>query len=493
MVKKAFLLGMAFFVAIAVSAFAANEKTAETPVLTKQQLQADFAILKRAYTELHPGLYRYADKATVGRYFDDLEQRLQKDMTVPEAYLEFSRFLGKIRCGHTYANFWNQSDGVQRQIFGRADKVPFTFRLIDRRMIVIENASADERLQRGTEILAINNTSVQEILTRLLPLVKGDGSNDAKRLHDLQLTGDGEFEAFDVYFPLLYPPVDGAFRLDFNNHILTVPAVTRSQRAELIEKRSGKKPVSNDDLWKFEVQDGETAYLKLGTFATWEMKLDWKAFLKNAFEEISRKKVKYLILDIRGNEGGADEVNDELLTYLLSKPVKIEGRKQLLRYRKIPADLNPYLNSWDDSFRDFGDKVKDLGDGFYTWTDAKTGAVDLPASERAFRGKFYLLVDAANSSATFHLASLLKKGCLATLVGEPTGGNRRGTTGGRIAFMKLPNSGIEMDIPLVGTFPLTEQPDEGIMPSVLVRPSVEDVTKGVDTPLEAVRRLIAGK
>ena len=42
------------------------------------------------------------------------------------------------------------------------------------------------------------------------------------------------------------------------------------------------------------------AYLKLGTFATWEMKLDWKAFLKNAFEEMSRKKVKYLILDIRG-------------------------------------------------------------------------------------------------------------------------------------------------------------------------------------------------
>jgi hypothetical protein len=66
-VKKAFLLGMAFFVAIAVSGFA------ETPVLTKQQLQADFAILKKAYTELHPGLYRYADKATVGRYFDDLE------------------------------------------------------------------------------------------------------------------------------------------------------------------------------------------------------------------------------------------------------------------------------------------------------------------------------------------------------------------------------------------------------------------------------------
>lgn len=489
--KKAFVPVIVFL--IAVSRFAWS---AEVPVLTKQQLQADFAILKRAYTELHPGLYRYADKATIGRYFDDLETRLQKDMTVPEAYLEFSRFLGKIRCGHTYANFWNQSEEVQQQVFGKADKVPFTFRLIDRRMIVIENASPDERLRRGAEVTAINGVPAKEILASLIPLVKGDGSNDAKRLHDLQLTGDREFEAFDVYFPLLYPPgppANGTFRLKIGSDTVTVPAITRAQRAELIEKRSGKKPVSNDDLWKFEVQDGRTAYLKLGTFANWQMKLDWRAFLKNAFAEMSNKNVSHLILDIRGNEGGADEVKDELLTYLLSKPVKVEGRKQLLRYRKIPADLNPYLSSWDDSFRDFGDKVKDLGDGFYTWTDAKAVPTDLPASERAFRGKVYLLVDAANSSATFQLASLLKQSGLATLVGEPTGGNRRGTTGGRIAFMKLPNSGIEMDIPLVATFPLTEQPDEGIVPDVVVRPAVEDVTKGVDTQLEAVRRLIAGK
>lgn len=57
----------------------------------------------------------------------------------------------------------------------------------------------------------------------------------------------------------------------------------------------------------------------------------------------------------------------------------------------------------------------------------------------------------------------------------------KGITGGQMFFLTLPNSKIEMDIPLIATVPLTQQPDEGIMPDVYVRPNVEDVARGVDT------------
>ena len=43
---------------------------------------------------------------------------------------------------------------------------------------------------------------MNSILDSLIQVVKGDGSNDGQRLHDLQLTGNGEFEALDVYVPL---------------------------------------------------------------------------------------------------------------------------------------------------------------------------------------------------------------------------------------------------------------------------------------------------
>ena len=48
-----------------------------------------------------------------------------------------------------------------------------------------------------------------------------------------------------------------------------------------------------------------------------------------------------------------------------------------------------------------------------------------------------------------------------------------------------------MDIPLVGYYPLSEQPDEGLMPDVYVEPNVEDVINEMDTELEAVKMLIA--
>jgi hypothetical protein len=77
---------------------------------------------------------------------------------------------------------------------------------------------------------------------------------------------------------------------------------------------------------------------------------------------------------------------------------------------------------------------------------------------------------------------------LGTLVGQPTGGNQRGITGGAFFFLRLPKTGIEVDVPLIGQFPVaaTLPPDAGLAPDVLVRPTIEDIASGRDAELEAV-------
>ncbi len=96
-----------------------------------------------------------------------------------------------------------------------------------------------------------------------------------------------------------------------------------------------------------------------------------------------------------------------------------------------------------------------------------------------------VLVDAMNSSATFSFARLVKDAGLGTLIGEPTGGNRRGTNGGAFLFLRLPATGIEVDIPLIGSFPTTPQPDAGIVPDVVVRPTPADIAAGTDRVMAA--------
>ncbi len=120
---------------------------------------------------------------------------------------------------------------------------------------------------------------------------------------------------------------------------------------------------------------------------------------------------------------------------------------------------------------------------------------------RRYEGKVAVLIGAANSSATFQFAQIVKENKLATLVGQTTGGNQRGINGGAFFFVTLPNSRIEVDLPLVGNFvgderptgaeiPFRAIPDAGIAPDVPVTPSIDDVTRGVDSELREAKAVL---
>jgi len=213
--------------------------------LDPQELVKDLDLLQGALTNLHPGLYRYARPEEVNEWFAEAGRQLEsrENITLSEAYLLISRLAAKIRCGHTYANFYNQSGVVEQLLFSGQDKLPFTFRLVDGRMILTQNVSGEARLTRGTEILAINGVAAETVLESLGQLVKADGSNNGKRMKSLEIQGYGEYEAFDVYFPLMFSPQNGQFELEYRpfgesqSFTTRVAALTRQARAELLERR----------------------------------------------------------------------------------------------------------------------------------------------------------------------------------------------------------------------------------------------------------------
>ena len=137
--------------------------------------------------------------------------------------------------------------------------------------------------------------------------------------------------------------------------------------------------------------------------------------------------------------------------------------------------------------------MKPMGDGYYAVDGKITKERRFNPNKNNYKGKVYLLVSPFNSSATYYLAGAAKRNGAATLVGQETGGNQKGINGGLIYFINLPNSHIELDIPVVGDFQLGNQPDSGYMPDVLVQPNVADIANGVDTELAAALALIKKK
>src|ERR1700761_4388462 len=93
------------------SAFGAVEALRLSPAFATpfdgKALRADIGLLRKAYTALHPGLYRYSTPDEVAGRFDALERDFGDARSLGEAYVTLSRFLAAIRCGHTYANFYN--------------------------------------------------------------------------------------------------------------------------------------------------------------------------------------------------------------------------------------------------------------------------------------------------------------------------------------------------------------------------------------------------
>ena len=154
------------------------------------------------------------------------------------------------------------------------------------------------------------------------------------------------------------------------------------------------------------------------------------------------------------------------------------------------------VDTWDPSFLDWGAGAIDERDGFFRLAAADDdGSVLAPLAPR-YPGRVIVLVDAANSSATFQLAQLVQRHHLATLIGEPTGGNQRGINGGAFFFVRLPDTGLEVDLPLIGRFPagvaLDAGPDAGITPDVVVRTTAADLAAGRDPQLAAARLLSPG-
>lgn len=447
----------------------------------------DIAILREAYETLHPGLYRYNTREEIGARFDALARAWSREQGLAQAYLSLSRFLATIKCGHTYANFYNQTDAVHQQLFAARDRLPFRFVWLGDRMVVTENLSGDPRLAAGAEVVSINGERSASVLRQLMGYARADGNNDDKRRSLLEVRGDGEYETFDLFYSLLHPGAAQGFSLRVRpagggrlTRVEVDPVERTQARGAAREGRDRGAPA-----WRYAYPRDRVAHLIMPGWALYNSDWDWRGFLDASFDEFQARGVTRLIVDLRGNEGGLD-CGHEIIARLIDRELPLVAYERRVRYQRTPDHLNQYLDTWDDSFRNWGDDAIRLDDEYYRLrASAESQAQVITPKGPRFRGEVVILIDSSNSSATFQFANIMKTNRLGRLIGAPTGGNLRGINGGAFFFLRLPGSGIECDLPLIGTFPPMPMPDAGIEPDVYVERSATDIALGRDAALEA--------
>ena len=110
--------------------------------------------------------------------------------------------------------------------------------------------------------------------------------------------------------------------------------------------------------------------------------------------------------------------------------------------------------------------------------------------ENNFTGKTYIISDASNASNAFLFLNYAQRNRLGTLVGQPTGGSKQGIDGGNYFFLYLPNSKIEIDIPVYFQAPLAAAKDESVIPEIPVRRAPRDIGNDFDREIAVIKDLI---
>jgi C-terminal processing protease CtpA/Prc len=465
--------------------------------LTAEQAALDVRVLKRALTALHPGLTKYQTEAQWQASLAKFESRGAAARSATEMFLAASELAASIRCGHTWTNVRNQSSAIRDAIYDAPNKLPLQMTWVEERWLVL--ASAASGVRRGDEVTHVNGIAATDMVAKLWPYLRADGASDSKRVR--QLGHDRvDMSQLDITWPLISPPLDGhyALRVRRGGQALEVrvAAMTLGARESAL-RAQGVKPI--DESWQLTIQRNASgkplrAIMRLPTFAFWGSEFDWRAFLKDTFAKLNAERVPSLIIDIRDNEGGDGAIAQEIVAHLLRAPFRYERDQSVTSYERVPYVLVRYLDTWDYGFFDRTGKVRPITSGPQAGKlevlDRTMGPQVIVPKEKPFTGKTMLLVGGENSSATFLLAWLAKEAKVATLVGQPTGGNLRGLSGGELTWVTLPNSGVAVDVPLLAMRYAADTPDQSVMPDVPVTRRFRAQQAGIDEELQAAIRLL---
>ncbi len=449
-------------------------------LLTPIQLEADFDRFRTALQEAHPAPYRYTPKGTFDSLLAATQARLNRPMSQQEFYQVMTPPLVALHDGHIK---WIVAGRDQHYPFHTDTLFPLKLYFLQDKAWIVGNYGKDT-IPAGAEVRAINGQPMAAIIERLLAQgTFADGN-----------TLNGKYEDLNHFFSGYYATfVDAPANFDLTYRFADADTTVRVAPVtlEAIKKYEGTLPtVAQNARISFE-DSTKTALLTIRRFWTEGDEPSYKKFLAQAFREIKARNCTSLILDLRDNEGGEEKYGIKLYEYLAQRPFRYYDR---IRVRQKKALSFPaYTPKLYRILR--GLVVKKRGEG-YVFT-AQRGLKTRKPERHAFAGKLYVLLNGGSFSVTTEFAARVHADRRGTFIGQETSGAYEGDNSGIFAITQLPNSKIDLGVPLFGFYmanlPADLEKGQGIRPDHPVIPSIEDVLTGRDPAMQHVRQLISNQ
>lgn len=476
--------------------------------LTPAQQQEDFRIFRGSLDEIHVGLNWFIAEKELNASFDKTESSLNESARIEDFYLKLRQIMASLRHGHNGVAL-PQEDGVNYRLasLSKSKKFfPLAIRILNNRVFVETNTSANALLTAGTEILSINGEPVAAIIEKQLALTPANGRNVSFRLARME-----KYYQFHYLYSLMNPKVE-RFKIEAipyggkKKRVFEIDGELPATVSDRYKKINGRDISDYSDVLQYRILDekNKIAYVKIGSFYSGLAK-DYAQFLDKAFTEIKQSSVKHLIVDVRGNEGGGEGFWQRAYVYTTGNALPASDGLLSLRgdkfsYLKYVENPSPEFAAYANNPYDIIEKT---ADGRFRlkpeFKSDDSGAY--PAPPNAFAGKLYVLSDGLTFSAgaSYVLTvrdELRRKNQFVKFIGTEPGDDLEAGVGssGTSATIVLPNSKIKVAIPLLGSgdVPYARKGNFTI-PDYRIVPTAKDLAQGKDAELNFTLELIKSK
>jgi hypothetical protein len=448
-IKKLFIL---FIAAIVVINSFGQSSNNSLPKIASELLKQDFIYFRDSLQQLHAGVYRYRSKKEIDKLFDSCFATLNHPINAIEYYVVISYLVSAVEDGHTSCALPSE---LMEYITTTAMVFPIQLRFINDKAYV---SCATKEFSAATEILSVNNESINTIRKKLFQYLPSDGNIQTRKYWSMNKGNN--------HFSYLYYLIYG------ERHDFTVEYKTKEGKVNTtilnagdfknVQCRSPQFEI-NEPYLNLDFRHNDIAILTIKTFSRsrWEKaNKDFYQFLKKAFEEIHQKNVKGLIIDLRDNNGGRDEYGSKLYSYLTDKPFKY--------YTSLQSTTKEFTSEYHTNL-----------------------AIQKPSKDN-YKGKVYFLINGLSFSTTAEFCSIAKSNERGKFIGEETGGGYYGNTSGPSRTIILPNTKISVKIPLHKyglAVKNSKYKDRGIIPDYIITQSITDFINHKDIQLNFAIRL----
>jgi hypothetical protein len=414
------------------------------------------------------------------RCLDSIKEKLIRPMTELEFYNLTAPIVVHIRDGHTWLRL---SKSCEEYFQKKPVSIPFNLKFLKGKAFVFRNYSENMDVPaRGSEVLAINNHPMREILEKMLPLVPEDALIETGKYRRLERTS-----VFNSFFILLFGETEEYTinYLDFADGIEKTVKVKGLTWERLLAVRSERFPdeVKERPPIKLEYRD-DAAILTISTFGNapyQKQNISYPEFMKNTFKELLEKKIRYLVIDLRDNSGGSDEFGKILFAYLYDKPFMYY---ESLKVKRLDLSFWERIDSPGDR-EEIIKATKKNQDGTYDVIGHPNSGEQQPLSP-CFKGNVLVLLNGGSFSASGECTSLIHYYKKARFAGEECAAGYYGNTSGFGVSLALPNTKLWIGIPMVRySMAVSGYPkDRGIIPDYPIEPGIKDLVEGKDAVME---------